>query len=76
MSKAVSPSTLKLNIKNLPREKQRESIERGLRVIPVMLLEESGRTDGFYNPKVVKHLSKVLKVYQDCWTDYLIANHA
>jgi len=76
MSKAVSPSVLKRNIKNLPREKQRESIERGLRVIPVMLLEESGRTDGFYNPKVVKHLSKVLKVYQDCWTDYLVTHHA
>jgi hypothetical protein len=76
MSKAVSPSVLKRSIKNLPREKQRESIERGLRVVPVMLIEESGRTDGFYNPKVVKHLSKVLKVYQDCWTDYLVENHA
>ena len=76
MSKPVSPSTLKRNIKSLSREKQRESIERGLRVVPVMLLEETGRTDGFYNPKVVKHLSKVLKVYQDCWTDYLVTHHA
>jgi ABC-type iron transport system FetAB ATPase subunit len=76
MSKPVSPSTLKRNIKALSREKQRESIERGLRVVPVMLLEETGRTDGFYNPKVVKHLSKVLKVYQDCWTDYLVTHHA
>ena len=76
MSKPVSPSTLKRNIKVLSREKQRESIERGLRVVPVMLLEETSRTDGFYNPKVVKHLSKVLKVYQDCWTDYLVTHHA
>jgi ABC-type iron transport system FetAB ATPase subunit len=75
MSKPVSPSVLKRNIKALPREKQRESIERGLRVIPQMLLEETGRTDGHYSQKVVKHLEKVLKVYQDCWTDYLIANN-
>ena len=76
MTKGISTAKLKRNIRSLPREKQRESIERGLRVVPVMLLEETGRTDGFYNPKVVKHLSKVLKVYQDCWTDYLVTHHA
>ena len=76
MSKPISPSQLRKNLLSLPAEKRRESIERAFRVYPRWIMEETARTDGLYNPKVVKNLEKMYDVYKVLWTEYLIENHA
>jgi|TARA_B100001094_G_scaffold250168_1_gene247663 hypothetical protein len=43
----------------MPREKQIESVERMLRVIPHWLMEEAARK--VQNPKVIKHLESRLR---------------
>lgn len=76
MSKSISPAKLKRMIKDMSPEKQRESIERGLRVVPIWIMDECGKIGPEFNPKVLAHLEKILKVYRECWTDYLVARHA
>lgn len=73
MSKGISPTRLKRNIQALPADKQRESIERFLRVLPQQIMDEVARP--VPNEKVVKYLESVLKMVQGLWTDYLIENH-
>lgn len=73
MSKGISPTRLKRNIQALPADKQRESIERFLRVLPQQIMDEVARP--VPNEKVVKYLESVLKMIQGLWTDYLIENH-
>lgn len=76
MTKPISPSRLRKNLLSLPDEKRRESIERAFRVYPRWIMEETGRTDGLYNPKVVKHLEKSYEVYRKLWTEMLVSRHA
>lgn len=76
MSKGVSPVKLKRMIKDMSPDQQRESIERGLRVVPQWIMDECAKTGSEFNPKVVAYLEKTLKVYRECWTDYLVKYHA
>jgi hypothetical protein len=76
MSKPISPSKLRKNLLSLPAEKRRESIERAFRVYPQWIMEETARTDGHYDPKVVKNLEKMYDVYKTLWVEFLVANHA
>jgi len=73
MSKGISPSRLKKNIQSLPREKQRESIERFLRVLPQWIMDEVARPKP--NEKVIKYLESQLKMVRGLWSDYLIKYH-
>ena len=74
-SRGISPAKLKRMIKDMSPERQRESIERGLRVVPIWIMEECAKTGPQFNSKVVAYLEKTLKVYRECWTDYLIEFH-
>tara|TARA_B100000927_G_C16254160_1_gene384762 strand:+ start:74 stop:304 length:231 start_codon:yes stop_codon:yes gene_type:complete len=76
MSKPISNAKFRKLIKAMPAEKQRESLERSLRVLPQFILEEAGRVDGHYNPKVVKFLESRLRTARNLWSEYLIENHA
>ncbi len=59
MSKPISNAQYKRNVISMPREKQIESVERMLRVIPHWLMEEAARK--VQNPKVIKHLESRLR---------------
>ena len=59
MSKPISNAKFRKLIKAMPPEKQRESLERSLRVLPQFILEEAGRVDGHYNPKGSSFLNHV-----------------
>lgn len=62
MSKPISNAKYRQLIMSMPPEKQRESIERGLRVLPQFLLEEAARFPVLPNTdKVIKHLESRLK---------------
>jgi len=76
MSKPISNSKFRTMIKSLPREKQRESLERHLRILPQWIMDESAKLGTQYNEKVVKHLESRLKLVRTLWTEYLIENHA
>jgi len=73
MSYGIPTSKLKRNIKSLPREKQRESIERFLRVLPQWIMDETAKP--VPNTKVIKYLEDNLKMVRGLWTDYLIKHH-
>ena len=73
MSKGISLSRLKKNIQSLPREKQRESIERFLRVLPQWIMDEVARPKP--NEKVIKYLESQLKMVRGLRSDYLIKYH-
>jgi hypothetical protein len=73
MSKGISTTKLKKNIQSLPREKQRESIERFLRVLPQWIMDEVAKPTP--NEKVIKYLESQLKMVRGLWTDYLIKHH-
>jgi phosphoenolpyruvate synthase/pyruvate phosphate dikinase len=73
MTKGISTVKLKRNIQSLSREKQRESIERLLRVLPQLIMEEVARP--IPNEKVIKSLEKNLKMVRGLWSDYLIKHH-
>ena len=53
MSKPITNAAYNRLIKSLPRDKQIESVERGLRVLPSFIMEEVARTNP--NKKVIKH---------------------
>ena len=59
MSKPISNAAYKRLILSLSVEKQIESVERMLRVIPQWLMEEAARP--IQNEKVIKHLESRLK---------------
>ena len=59
MSKPITNAQYKRNVISMPREKQIESVERMLRVIPHWLMEEAARK--VQNPKVIKHLESRLR---------------
>ena len=59
MSKPISNAAYKRLILSLSVEKQIESVERMLRVIPHWLMEEAARP--VQNEKVIKHLESRLK---------------
>ena len=59
MSKPITNAAYNRLIKSLPRDKQIESVERGLRVLPSFIMEEVARTNP--NEKVIKHLESRLK---------------
>jgi|TARA_B100000900_G_scaffold289147_1_gene248096 hypothetical protein len=59
MSKPISNAQYRRNVISMPREKQIESVERMLRVIPHWLMEEAARK--VQNPKVIKHLESRLR---------------
>lgn len=59
MTKPISNAAYKRMINTLTPDRQRESVERMLRVLPVWLMEEAERT--VQNPKVIKLLESRLK---------------
>ena len=59
MSKPITKAAYKRLINSLPRDKQIESVERGLRVLPSFIMEEVARTNP--NEKVIKHLESRLR---------------
>jgi len=59
MSKPITNAQYRRNVISMPREKQIESVERMLRVIPHWLMEEAARK--VKNPKVIKHLESRLR---------------
>lgn len=62
MSKPISNAKYARMIKSMPVEKQRESIERALRVLPHFIMEEVARVPVLPNTdKVIKHLESRLK---------------
>jgi hypothetical protein len=73
MSYGIPTSKLKRNIQSLSREKQRESIERFLRVLPQWIMDETATSSP--NEKVIKYLENNLKMVRGLWTDYLIKYH-
>ena len=62
MTKPISNAAYKRMINTLTPDRQRESVERMLRVLPVWLMEEAERT--VQNPKVIKLLESRLKQAQ------------
>ena len=59
MTKPISNAAYKQMINTLTPDRQRDSVERMLRVIPVWLMEEAERS--VQNPKVIKLLESRLK---------------
>ena len=59
MSKPITNAAYKRLINSLPRDKQIESVERGLRVLPSFIMEEVARTNP--NERVIKHLESRLR---------------
>ena len=59
MNRPISNAAYKRMINTLTPDRQRESVERMLRVIPVWLMEEA--ECAIQNPKVIKHLESRLK---------------
>lgn len=59
MTKPISNAAYKRMISTLTPDRQRESVERMLRVLPVWLMEEAARP--IQNEKVIKHLESRLK---------------
>lgn len=59
MTKPISNAAYKRMINTLTPNRQRDSVERMLRVIPVWLMEEAERP--VQNPKVIKLLESRLK---------------
>ena len=59
MSKPISNAAYKRMINTLTPNRQRESVERMLRVLPIWLMEEAARK--VQNPKVIKHLESRLR---------------
>jgi hypothetical protein len=59
MTKPISNAAYKRMINTLTPDRQRDSVERMLRVIPVWLMEEAERP--VQNPKVIKLLESRLK---------------
>ncbi len=59
MSKPISNAAYKRMINTLTPDRQRESVERMLRVLPRWLMEEAARP--IQNEKVIKHLESRLK---------------
>ena len=59
MTKPISNAAYKRMINTLTPDRQRESVERMLRVLPRWLMEEAARP--IQNEKVIKHLESRLK---------------
>ena len=59
MSKPITNEAYKRMIDTLTPNRQSESVERMLRVLPVWLMEEAERK--VQNPKVIKHLESRLR---------------
>jgi hypothetical protein len=59
MNKPISNAEYKRMINTLTPDRQRDSVERMLRVIPVWLMEEA--ESPVQNPKVIKRLESRLK---------------
>ena len=77
MSKPISNSKFRSIIKSMPAEKQRETLERELRILPHFIMEEAARVPVLPNTdKVIKKLESRLKCARLLWTEYLIENHA
>tara|TARA_B100000900_G_scaffold292253_1_gene251080 strand:+ start:1257 stop:1490 length:234 start_codon:yes stop_codon:yes gene_type:complete len=77
MSKPISNSKFRSIIKSMPAEKQRESLERSLRTLPIFIQEEIDNPHpAGSSPKVIKHLKSRLKCAQNLWMEFLIENHA
>ena len=74
MSKPISNAAYKRLILSLSVEKQIESVERMLRVIPHWLMEEVARP--VPNEKVIKHLESRLKQARLMWSSILVNRHA
>tara|TARA_X000001316_G_C922385_1_gene37645 strand:- start:6116 stop:6364 length:249 start_codon:yes stop_codon:yes gene_type:complete len=76
MSKPISNAKFRSIIKSLPAEKQRETLERELRILPHFLMEEVARVPQLpASPKVIKYLESRLKCARILWTEYLVENH-
>ncbi len=76
MSKPISNAKFRRIIKSLPAEKQRETLERELRILPEFIMEEVARFPVLPNTdKVIKRLESRLKCARVLWTEYLIENH-
>jgi hypothetical protein len=76
MSKPISNTKFRAIIKSLPAEKQRETLERELRILPIWLMEEAARVPVLPNTdKVIKRLESRLRCARLLWTEYLIENH-
>jgi hypothetical protein len=76
MSKPISNAKFRSIVKSLPAEKQRETLERELRILPQFIMEEAARVPVLPNTdKVIKRLESRLKCARILWTEYLVENH-
>ena len=76
MSKPISNSKFRSIIKSMPAERQRESLERELRILPHFIMEEVARVPQLpTSKKSIKFLESRLKCARTLWTEYLIENH-
>ena len=76
MSKPISNAKFRRIIKSMSAEKQRETLERELRILPHFIMVEVARFPVLPNTdKVIKLLESRLKCARLLWSEYLIENH-
>jgi len=76
MSKSISNAALKRMILSCSAEERQEIIQRQLRVLPRMIMDEVARIPQLpTSPKVIKDLESKLKLVRSMWTDILVARH-
>lgn len=77
MSKPISNAALKRMILSCSAEERQEIIQRQLRVLPRMIMDEVARIPQLpTSPKVIKDLESKLRLVQALWTDEMIARIA
>ena len=77
MSKMISNSAFKLMVKSASTEKRQEILQRQLRILPQLIMDEVARVPQLpTSPKVIKELESKLKLVRTLWTDELIVRHA
>ena len=77
MSKMISNSAFKLMVKSASTEKRQEILQRQLRVLPQLIMDEVARVPQLpTSPKVIKELESKLKLVRMLWTEELIVRHA
>lgn len=76
MSKMISNSAFKLMVKSASTEKRQEILQRQLRILPQLIMDEVARVPQLpTSPKVIKELESKLKLVRMLWTEELIARH-
>ena len=74
MSKPVSNSKFRSIIRSMPADKQRETLERELRILPIFIQEEIDNPHpAGSSPKVIKHLKSRLKCAESLFMELCYA---